>query len=110
MHPHQYRKRGAVPKTRPELVTEGSKSPANEAAAPRPPPASNDAAISWKLLKWPAVHERTGKSRSQAWRDIRAGRFPAPVQTGPNSVAWYEHEIDAYVGSLPRATYAPAAA
>ena len=63
-----------------------------------------------KLIKWPAVHEKTGKSRSQAWRDIRAGQFPAPLKTGPNSVAWLEHEIDAYVASLPRATYAPAAA
>ena len=109
MHPHRYQnERSAVPKTLPEAATQGSKSPANEAASARPPPASDDAAGSWKLLKWAAVHERTGKSRSQAWRDIRAGKFPAPVQTGPNSVAWYLHEIDAYLRALPRAAYAPA--
>jgi prophage regulatory protein len=61
-----------------------------------------------KLIKWDKVHERTGKSRSQAWRDIRAGKFPAPVQCGPNSVAWYEHELDAYLRALPRVAYAPA--
>jgi prophage regulatory protein len=61
------------------------------------------------LIKWPLVHERTGKSRTQAWRDIRDNRFPAPVQVGPNSVAWYEDEIDAYVASRPRVSYAPPA-
>ena len=61
-----------------------------------------------KLIKWPVVHDKTGKSRSQAWRDIRANRFPAPVQTGPNSVAWYEDEVDAWLGSRRRVSYAPA--
>ena len=60
-----------------------------------------------KLIKWPVVHEKTGKSRTQAWRDIRAGRFPAPVQTGPNSVSWYLDEVEAYVASRPRVSYAP---
>jgi prophage regulatory protein len=60
-----------------------------------------------KLIRWPVVHEMTGKSRTQVWRDIKAGRFPAPVQTGPNSVAWYQDEVQGYVASRPRVRYAP---
>jgi len=63
-----------------------------------------------KLIRWPVVHEMTGKSRTQAWRDIRTGRFPAPVQTGPNSVSWYLDEVDAWLATRPRVNYAPVAA
>jgi prophage regulatory protein len=63
-----------------------------------------------KLIRWPVVHEKTGKSRTQVWRDIRAGKFPAPVQIGPNSIGWYLDEIEAYTASRPRVSYAPQAA
>lgn len=49
--------------------------------------------------------ERVGKSRIQIWRDVRAGQFPAPIELGPNSVAWFEDEIDAWLASRPRRTY-----
>ena len=58
------------------------------------------------LLRWPAVKARTSKSRTQAWRDAKAGSFPSPVKTGPNSVAWLEHEIEEWLASRPRVTYA----
>jgi len=60
-----------------------------------------------EVIRWPAVHQKTKKSRPQAWRDIRAGLFPSPVQIGPNSVGWYSDEIDAWVASRPRVAYAP---
>jgi len=109
MHPHEYRRRrNVVPKTQPELSAARVKTAHSGAEALREPPVSAaELPRSSNLIKWPTVHEKTGKSRSQAWRDIKAGRFPAPVQTGPNSVAWYEHEIDAYVASRPRVSYAP---
>jgi len=69
-----------------------------------------DGIVPRKLLRWPAVHELTGRSRAQVWRDVRAGKFPAPVSTGPNSVAWYLDEIETYIASRPRVTYAPTAA
>jgi prophage regulatory protein len=56
---------------------------------------------------------RTGQSRVTGWRGVRAGTFPAPVQLGPNSVGWYEDEIDKWIAERPRQTYgatAPAAA
>ena len=66
--------------------------------------------LSRTLLRWPAVKARTGKSRTQAWRDIKAGTFPSPVEIGPNAVAWYEDEISAWNASRPRVAYAPASA
>jgi prophage regulatory protein len=63
----------------------------------------------YRLLRWPEVHRITGKSRTQAWRDIGAGNFPAPIQIGPNAIAWREDEISAWMSSRPRVNYAPIA-
>ena len=59
------------------------------------------------LIRWPEVFRIYKKSRTQTWRDIRAGNFPAPVKIGPNSVAWFEDEVAAKVESLQRVDYAP---
>ena len=61
-----------------------------------------------RILRDPEVLARTGRSRSQRWRDIRRGVFPAPVQLGPNSVGWLECEIEEWLLARPRVTYAPA--
>jgi len=66
-----------------------------------------------RIIRGPVVEDRSGKSRVQIWRDVKAGKFPAPVQLGPNSVGWYEDEVDAWLASRPRRTYgapSPAAA
>ncbi|MBV9824141.1 MAG: AlpA family phage regulatory protein [Alphaproteobacteria bacterium] len=55
---------------------------------------------------WAGVCAAVGKSRVQLWRDIRDGRFPAPIELGPNSVAWLRSEVDAFLSSRPRRTYA----
>lgn len=61
-----------------------------------------------KILRgYKAVEDRTGKSRVQIWRDVRAGRFPAPLELGRNSVGWFEDEIDGWLASRPRRNYAP---
>lgn len=52
-----------------------------------------------------AVCKEVGKSRTQLWRDVRAGRFPPPIELGPNSVAWFKAEIDEWKASRPRRTY-----
>jgi predicted DNA-binding transcriptional regulator AlpA len=60
---------------------------------------------------WSGVCREVGKSRVQLWRDVRAGRFPSPIETGANSVAWFRIEVDAWKASRPRRTYrAPEAA
>ena len=61
------------------------------------------------IIRGHAVCEKVQKSRVQIWRDVRAGTFPAPVDLGPNSVGWFEDEIDAWLASRPRVNYAPEA-
>ncbi len=43
-----------------------------------------------KILLVKEVEARSGKSRTTLWRDVRAGRFPAPVKVGRNRIGWLE--------------------
>jgi prophage regulatory protein len=61
-----------------------------------------------KILKRPDVEKRIGLSRSTIYALLAKGEneFPRPVNlAGGNSVGWYEHEIEAYLASRPRAAY-----
>jgi len=51
------------------------------------------------LLKMPKVRERCALSRSELYRRIRSGQFPAPVSIGSRAVAWRSSDIDAWVAS-----------
>lgn len=63
-----------------------------------------------RILRDPDVLARTKLSRVQRWRRVRKGTFPAPVQLGPNSIGWYEDEIEAWLAERPRVSYAAVAA
>jgi prophage regulatory protein len=54
---------------------------------------------------WAGICAEVRKSRVQLWRDIRAGRFPAPIELGPNSIAWLRSEVEDWKASCPRRTY-----
>jgi predicted DNA-binding transcriptional regulator AlpA len=59
-----------------------------------------------KIISLKEVRARTGnRSRVQIWRDVRAGKFPAPVEVGPNQIGWFDDEIDVWQASRPRRTY-----
>jgi predicted DNA-binding transcriptional regulator AlpA len=59
-----------------------------------------------KLIRgYRALEDYTGRSRVQLWRDIRGGRFPAPIELGSNSRAWFVDEVDEHLRNLPRRTY-----
>ncbi len=60
------------------------------------------------LIKAKRVCARMDWSRTTLWRRVRAGEFPAPVKTGPNSIDWFEDEVDEAQANLPRVNYAPA--
>lgn len=66
----------------------------------------SEQAAARKILREPEVRALDGKSRVQRWRDIRAGKYPAPVQIGANSVGWYEDEVFTWINSRPRVNYA----
>ena len=53
------------------------------------------------------ICKRYSTSRTQIWRDVRAGKFPAPVQIGPNSVGWWSDKLDAHDETLSRVAWAP---
>jgi len=49
------------------------------------------------LLRLPAVCALIGLSKSQIYRMIRSGEFPAPVRLGQNSVAWPSDQVDSWI-------------
>lgn len=59
--------------------------------------------ISLRILRLPAVLQRTGATRSQWNRGVDAGHYPQPVKLSPapnsRAVGWFEHEIDAFLQS-----------
>ncbi len=60
-----------------------------------------------RLLRPKQVMARMGWSRTTLWRRVRAGKFPAPVKTGANGIAFFEDEVDEAQANLPRVNYAP---
>ena len=51
-----------------------------------------------------AVMKRTGYGRTMLWAKSRDpdDTFPSPVQLGPNSIGFYEDEIDEWLETRPR--------
>ena len=60
-----------------------------------------------RIIRPKGVEEKIDRSRVQIWRDVRDGKFPAPIQLGPNAVGWFEDEIDDWLASRPRVAWAP---
>lgn len=58
------------------------------------------------IIRLPEVKRRVKKSPVQIWRDVRAGKFPAPVRIGDNAIGWFEDEIDEWLSMRPRVKYA----
>jgi prophage regulatory protein len=58
-----------------------------------------DRARSLKLLRFPAVRDRTGLSRSTIWRLEREGDFPKHRRISANAVAWVEEEVLSWIHS-----------
>ncbi|RJT16408.1 helix-turn-helix transcriptional regulator [Rahnella inusitata] len=50
-----------------------------------------------KLIRLPKVIERTGKSRTRIYEDIKCNLFPKQIKTGIRTVAWIEKEIDEWI-------------
>jgi prophage regulatory protein len=54
-------------------------------------------AIPLKFLRFSAVRERTGLSRSTIWRLEREGGFPKHRKISANAVGWLEQEVNEWV-------------
>lgn len=64
---------------------------------PTPAPATTQAR---RFIKLPTVKDYTSLSRSEIYRRMAAGAFPAQVVLGPKAVAWIEAEVLAWCDSL----------
>ncbi len=60
---------------------------------------------SQQYLTYRQLSDRYGKSRVQLWRWIRAGRFPAPIVLGPNSVGFRLDDILEWEANLQTKNY-----
>lgn len=49
------------------------------------------------LERLPRVKSRTGLGRSEIYRRIAAGTFPAPIKLGERASAWISVEIDSWI-------------
>lgn len=58
---------------------------------------ANERAVPLRLLRFPALRERTGLSRSTIWRLERRGAFPRHRRISPNTVAWVEEEVNVWI-------------
>ncbi len=50
-----------------------------------------------RILRLPAVIERTGKPRPSIYRMIKEGIFPKQIKLGERSVGWLESEVDEWI-------------
>ena len=71
--------------------------------ASAPGAAAEPKAVTWpkpiRLLRLPVVCDRTARSRSGIYADVKAGTFPAPVRISARCVGWREEDIDAWIQS-----------
>ena len=51
-----------------------------------------------RLLRRPAVQDRTGLGRSSMYERIKSGTFPSPIRLAPGrAVGWLESDIDSWI-------------
>jgi len=62
--------------------------------------------IPLKLLRFAAVRERTGLSRSTIWRLERRGAFPKHIKVSANIVAWLEEDVIDWIRSKAKSLVA----
>ncbi|MCE2541050.1 MAG: AlpA family transcriptional regulator [Acidobacteria bacterium] len=55
-----------------------------------------------RLLRLPAVLEKTGLRRSVLYALMTPGEFPRPLRIGARAVAWLEDEVDEWIRKRPR--------
>jgi prophage regulatory protein len=60
-----------------------------------------------RILRLPAVMERTGLSKTTIYDHVRLGTFPAPRKIGPRISAWREDEITTWMENLPEKPHVP---
>jgi predicted DNA-binding transcriptional regulator AlpA len=57
------------------------------------------------IVGWRGASTASGRSVPSLKRDVRAGRFPAPIELGPNRLGWRQGWITEWLASRPRRQY-----
>jgi prophage regulatory protein len=70
--------------------------------SPRTVPSKPDSPEQGRVLRRREVEKKVGHGHSWLYAEMRAGRFPAPLEIGTRSVGWLESEIDSWIASRPR--------
>jgi prophage regulatory protein len=52
-----------------------------------------------KILRLPAVKDRTGWSRSSIYKGMGDGTFPRCVALGARAIGWFEADVDEWIAS-----------
>lgn len=60
--------------------------------------------MSHKILRLPAVKNRTGLSRSTIYLRISKGCFPVPISLGDRAVGWLEADINDWLNQKVEAS------
>ena len=55
-----------------------------------------------RILRMPAVQDRTGLGKTQIQELEARGDFPQRVKISKRAIGYYEHEVDAFIAQLPR--------
>jgi prophage regulatory protein len=50
-----------------------------------------------KIVSLAIARERTLRSRTSIYNDIKCGRFPIPIQIGARRIGFLESDIDAWI-------------
>ena len=50
-----------------------------------------------RLLRLPAVVDRTGKNPTDIYEGMKEGTFPTSVPIGKRTVGWLEEEVEAWI-------------
>jgi len=50
-----------------------------------------------RLLRLPAVLDRTGSNATEIYEQMKAGTFPRSVPIGKRTVGWLEDEVDKWI-------------
>ena len=72
-------------------------SPEPQIAAPFSKRSDDDRKQKVRFIRKKEVAARVGWHPSHLMRMVRAGKFPQPVQLGPNSIAFVEEEVTAWM-------------
>ena len=50
-----------------------------------------------RLMRLPATEEKVGLKKTEIYKQIDEGTFPAPIRVGVRQVAWLESELDEWI-------------